>query len=126
MRIQKRKILAQVFPPQSEFLNLVSLWTEQQTPTPQRPLAVPLNSSLLFPTIFLFCSTDLFFVALAQIFFSHNLLFRDSTFPSLAEGGMLTKMDTREDIEQVGEKIYEGEKLEIKRGQKRVKYLKNW
>ena len=126
MRIKKRTILAQVFPPQSEFLNLVSLWTEQQTPTPQRPLAVPLNSSLLFPTIFLFCSTDLFFVALAQIFFSHNLLFRDSTFPSLAEGGMLTKMDTREDIEQVGEKIYEGEKLEIKRGQKRVKYLKNW
>ena len=105
MRIQKRKILAQVFPPQSEFLNLVSLWTEQQTPTPQRPLAVPLNSSLLlllFPTIFLFCSTDLFFIALAQILF----LFRDSTFPSLAEGGMLTKMDTREDIEQVGEKIY--------------------
>ena len=102
MRNQKRKILAQVFPPQSEFLNLVSLWTEQQTPTPQRPLAVPLNSSLLFPTIFLFCSTDLFFIALAQIY----LLFRDSTFPSLAEGGMLTKMDTREDIEQVGEKIY--------------------
>jgi len=28
-------------------------------------------------------------------------LLRDSTFPSLAEGGMLTKMDTREDIEQM-------------------------
>ena len=47
----------------------------------------------------------------------HNI-FRDSTFPSLAEGGLLTKLDNREEIEQVREKPQNLEKPNAKREKK--------
>ena len=92
----------------SEFFNLVfcfSLWwIEQQTPTPHRPLPVPLNGIFLF---------------FPRICFPpwHNI-FRDSTFPSLAEGGLLTKLDNREEIEQVRKTTNHLEKPNAKREKK--------
>ena len=107
-RIQKENISITVRILQFSFFGF-SLWIEQQTPTPHRPLAVLLNSNLLlFPTIsfsqqisffltIFFFSPTIFCVASivfsSKIFFSHRgLLFippaQIKRLPKLAVQGL--------------------------------------
>ena len=62
---RKGKYCHKHFDHKSELLDLFfgfSPWTGQQTLTPYRPLAVPLNSGLLFSHRFSFSPTDSFFI----------------------------------------------------------------
>ena len=91
-----------ILPQKSELPNLVffcfSLWTEQQTPTPHRPLAVLLNSGLLlFPQFSFFpqysfslqfsSHIDLFSIPRAQITLFLQLAVQGLHLPELGWGG---------------------------------------
>ena len=121
-----------ILPQKSELPNLVffcfSLWTEQQTPTPHRPLAVLLNSSLLLSPQFSFfpqysfslqfsSHIDLFFIPRAQITLFPQLAVQGLHLPELGWGG-----PAHQDGHQRGHRP--GGRKKIKRGKTKTKRAK--